>query len=367
MVIFFFAGCTSTRNISLNEKSPCAVITITGTSLVSWFSDESDSKESYSDGALSKIVNQFINGKDPEISGAVDRLDYADESFRRILPEYASLEILDKNSVLESEMYNYAKKSIFNSLSDSTNATGYKDMSVIGAKKARMLEDSLGARSLAVMNFSFKKTLASGTRSAGRVAALVALKMKILDENGHEFINKEYERESEKSIPIINGNYKKEELLSLINETIDDLITQFAVVFSGNLNGNLATGSGFEADGKNVENAGVATETNQKDNNSSTSGDEYVPAVSAKLGKPKLNAKNALPENSLDGAAADATPASPSEKDALELQAENTARSLLKMGLDCEKISVATGLSLERVEELQNEIQKETKSDKTEE
>ena len=334
-----------------------AVISIIGTNLVAWHEQtQNDNDESLStDGAFNALLNKAIDSKNPEIATAVDRLDYADESFRRIMEETAGLQILDKSKVVDTDVYEYTRGSFYNSLSDSVCATGYKDMTVIGAKKARMLEAELGAKSLATMDFNFKKTVIKGNRQNGRLAAFVTMKVKILDERGREFINKEYTGVSARSTPIISGYYKKEELLSLINETIDGLITQFAVEFSGNLNGK----NGFEAGVENSGNAGITAETNLKDN-SGTPGENSVQAASAKLGKPKSSAKNVAAEKKSDESAAekaaDANTALSSEKDALELQAESTARNLLKMGLECEKISVATGLPLERVNEIQNEI-----------
>ncbi len=371
--LFFLSGCASTKNITLEEKSPMAVISVIGTNLVAWQEQtQNDSDETLTtDGAFNALLNKAIDGKNPEIATAVDRLDYADESFRRVMAETANVKILEKSNVVDTDVYEYTRGSFYNSLSDSVCATGYKDMTVIGAKKARILESGLGAKSLASMDFSFKKTVIKGNRQNGKLAALVVMKIKILDERGREFINKEYSGVSAKTTPILSGYYKKEELLSLINETIDDLITQFAVEFSG----DLAIKSDVEADSENAEKTELAAEenANQKDESADTSdiSGESVPAASAKLGKPKSSAKNVMPENTLDGAAANvnANAASPSEsgianmskseKDAVLLQAENTARSLLKMGLDCEKISVATGLPIERVKEIQNEIQKE--------
>jgi len=367
-LLLISAGCASTKNISLEEKSPMAVISIIGTNLVAWHEQtQNDNDESLStDGAFNALLNKAIDSKNPEIATAVDRLDYADESFRRIMEETAGLQILDKSKVVDTDVYEYTRGSFYNSLSDSVCATGYKDMTVIGAKKARMLEAELGAKSLATMDFNFKKTVIKGNRQNGRLAAFVTMKVKILDERGREFINKEYTGVSARSTPIISGYYKKEELLSLINETIDGLITQFAVEFSGNLNGK----NGFEAGVENSGNAGITAETNLKDN-SGTPGENSVQAASAKLGKPKSSAKNVAAEKKSDESAAekaaDANTALSSEKDALELQAESTARNLLKMGLECEKISVATGLPLERVKEIQNEIQKENKSKKNSE
>ena len=287
-LLLLSAGCASTKSISLEEKSPLAVVSIIGTNLVAWQEQtQNDNDETLStDGAFNALLNKAIDGKNPEIATAVDRLDYADESFRRIMAETAGLQILDKSKVVDTDIYEYTRGSFYNSLSDSVCATGYKDMTVIGAKKARILESELGAKSLAAMDFNFKKTVIKGNRQNGNLAALVIMKIKILDERGREFINKEYTGVSSKTTSIISGYYKKEELLSLINETIDDLITQFTVEFSGNLNGNLATGSDFEANGKNAESSELAAEENQTAGTSDISS-ESVPQASAKLGKPK--------------------------------------------------------------------------------
>ncbi len=283
-LLLLSAGCASTKNISLNGKSPLAVVSIIGTNLVSWQEQtQNDNDETLStDGAFNALLNKAIDGKNPEIATAVDRLDYADESFRRIMAETAGLQILDKSKVVDTDIYEYTRGSFYNSLSDSVCATGYKDMTVIGAKKARIIESELGAKSLATMDFNFKKTVIKGNRQNGSLAAFVMMKVKILDERGREFINKEYTGVSSKTTSIISGYYKKEELLSLINETIDDLITQFAVEFSG----NLTKESELETDGGTSENAGVAAEENQTAGTSDISSDS-APQASAKLGKPK--------------------------------------------------------------------------------
>jgi len=279
--LFFLAGCASTK-IDLAEYSPAAVISVTGTNLVMWQSENQDSEEDDSDNILTGMANKLLDSKNPEIETAVDRLDYADESFRRIAGEIAGLSVLSKESVVDSDVYKYSYRSLFNVFSDSTCATDYKDMTVIGAKRARVLAEGVGAKSLVAMDINFKKTLARGARHDGQVAAAITMKIKLTDEKGREAVNKEYSKISSETTPIKGGYYDKKILVSLINETIDDLITQFAVEFSG----NLTKESGLETDSENLENAGSKSKTNQKDN-SGTSGENSVPAASAKLGKPK--------------------------------------------------------------------------------
>lgn len=277
-LLLLSAGCASTK-IALSEYSPAAVISVTGTNLVMWQSESQDSDEDDSDNILTGMANRILDSRNPEIETAVDRLDYADESFRRIAGEISGLAVLPKESVVDSDIYKYSYRSLFNVFSDSTCATEYKDMTVIGAKRARVLAEGIGAKSLVAMDFNFKKALARGTRHDGQVAAAITMKIKLTDEKGHEAVNKEYSKISKNTTPIKGGYYDKKVLVSLINETIDDLITQFAIEFTGNLNGE----NDFKADG---ENAKTTVEENQDANDASTSG-ASAPQASAKLGKPK--------------------------------------------------------------------------------
>lgn len=322
------AGCASTKNISLSENSPAAIVSVIGTNLVPWQENEhnDNDEDDSSEGALTSLVAKTLDRSNPEITTAVDRLDYADESFRRIVPEVAGLEVLDKDKVVESKAYKTTRGTIYNALTDSTRATGYKDMSVIGAKKARMLMEQIGAKSLVSMEFNFKKKLVSGTKSSGQAAALVRMKIKFIDGRGNEKINKEYEKQSLETVAIGGGYYDKDELLSLINKTIDELITDFALEYSNGYDASSSSG---------------AKETAAENDSQET--DSEMPNVApTKLGKPK-SAASAGKQTTAEEAA--------------EQKAEETARNLLKMNLEVDKIAEATGLSVERVKELQAELE----------
>ncbi len=334
--LFLLSGCESTKNVSLDGMSPMALISVAGTNLVSWQEKtKNDSDETLStDGAFNALLNKAIDGKNPEIATAVDRLDYADESFRRIMAETAGVQLLEKSKVVSSDIYEYTRGSFYNSLSDSLCATGYKDMSVLGAKRARIIEEELGAKSLASMDFSFKKVIVKGNKQKGEMAALVTMKIKILDERGREFINKEYTRKSEKSMSILSGYYKKEELLQFINETIDDLITQFAAEFAGN--------DSAQSEGDSEGGSGTSTAEGNKTDAA------FAPQASAKLGKPKSSVSESAAE-----AETTVTENMTAEEAALA-KARETAANLLKTSLTIEQISQATGLPVEEVESLKN-------------
>lgn len=230
-ILCCFLSCQSSKNISSDALSPTAIISITGTNLVAWKSTElNDNDENLdTDGAFNSLVNRAIDSQNPEILTAKDRLDYAEESFRLITGELLGWKILPKEQVIKSDAYKYAYRSIFNSLSDSTSATGYKDMTVTGSKQARLLMKEFEAKSLVAMDFNFKKIIATGNRQNGKVAALVFMKIKILDSTGREIINEEYTVQSSQTVLIRNGSYDKDEFLEIINKTIDETITVFSV------------------------------------------------------------------------------------------------------------------------------------------
>ena len=229
-------GCASTQ-VALQRSTPAAVITIIGNPDVPWYSE--DPEENSDSGLLTNIVNNAVNSQNPELLTAIDRLDYADDSIRHILPEIAGCEILEKGSVVGTDTYKHLHASYFNTLSATKKATDYKDLSTIGAKNARMLMKEIGAKSLIVMDFSFYK-LRINKKAGKECAALAFMKIKVLDERGKEIINEEYTAQT-KPIKIYSDGYDKDELVALFPEAIDNVIQQFAVKHSGIYNADTDT------------------------------------------------------------------------------------------------------------------------------
>ncbi|MCR4821689.1 MAG: hypothetical protein K5873_02315 [Treponema sp.] len=229
--VLAFTGCGSTK-IALKEQSPMAVITIIGNTQVPWVDKEqedSSSGEPEAESLLTSLASKAIDGNNIEILSAVDRLDYAYDSFARALPELTGIEVMPKESVLESETYKYMGQSYFNLLAPTKKATGFKDFSTIGAKKARMFMDEIGAKSAMILSFTFQKDLAKGSRANGKVKGIVTLKAKMLDNRGRETINKIYTASSPEPLKIASGYYDKDALIASLNDTIDIVINQFCI------------------------------------------------------------------------------------------------------------------------------------------
>ena len=259
ILAIFLAGCESTK-IEPELHSPSAIISVIGNSYIPWVQEEKDvslkdTERKKNDGALNALINKLSGSENPEILTAKDRLDYADESFRQIVSEISGLEFIEKDSVVKNENYKLLSESIYNSLSVITKGSGYKDFTIIGAKKAKYLMESLGAKSAFILNFKFYKEKNSEGRENQFLVGVVTMKVKFLDEKGHEIINKTYEERTPSRIKRYNSNYDKEAFVELFKEAIDNAIRKFAVEFMGS--GIQAKESESYSDEKELSNQAV--------------------------------------------------------------------------------------------------------------
>lgn len=228
-------GCASTK-LSVKESSPVAIISITGNTQIPWVDEESEevspTGEPEAESLLTSMASSFTNSQNPEILTAIDRLDYAYDSANLNLLELAGYTVLPKEELLSSEAYTYMAPSYFNMLTATKNATGFKDLSILGAKNARYIMEETGAKSLLALSFTFQKELVRGTRSSGTVGGIVTMKAKILNSRGREVFNKIFVAKTSGQIKIMHGQYNKETLIENLNDAIDDAMRQFCIELS---------------------------------------------------------------------------------------------------------------------------------------
>lgn len=228
----FFAGCASTAKVDLSANSPVALVSVIGNSSIPWVKeDEGNDVKSGSDGLLTNMVNKMIDGDNPEMTTAVDRLDYAAESFSKIMPEMTGCEVLPSDQVINNESYQDLRGSFYNSLISTKSATNYKDFTTLKGKNAAKLISELNAKSLAILNFTFEKKLTKGNKWNGECQVIVTMKAKILDEKGKELVNKTYSSQSAKVVRIRNHKYEKQEIADNSYDEIDNVIRKFATEF----------------------------------------------------------------------------------------------------------------------------------------
>ena len=228
-------GCASTK-LSVKESSPVAIISITGNTQIPLVDEESEevspTGEPEAESLLTSMASSFTNSQNPEILTAIDRLDYAYDSANLNLLELAGYTVLPKEELLSSEAYTYMAPSYFNMLTATKNATGFKDLSILGAKNARYIMEETGAKSLLALSFTFQKELVRGTRSSGTVGGIVTMKAKILNSRGREVFNKIFVARTSGQIKIMHGQYNKETLIENLNDAIDDAMRQFCIELS---------------------------------------------------------------------------------------------------------------------------------------
>ncbi|MBQ9205432.1 MAG: hypothetical protein IJ158_01820 [Treponema sp.] len=235
LVPFFFTSCASTK-ISLKEYSPVAVISIVGNTQVPWVDAEAEdgtaTGEPEAENLLTSMVNKLVNGQNPEIVTAVDRLDYAFDSVNQNFPELIGLEVLPKDTVISADYYDSLHSSYFNLLAATKKATGFKDLSTIGAKSARYLLEAVGGKSALLLSFTFQKDVAKGSRSNGTIVGIVTMKAKLLNSRGKEILNKIYTAKTAEPIKIKRSEYDTDSLLTGLEEAIDSAVRQLCMEIS---------------------------------------------------------------------------------------------------------------------------------------
>ncbi len=224
-------GCKTTKDIALTDYSPLAVISVVGNRNLPWTYDIYNEEDDGDMDKLSDLVTRLIDSKNPELITYQDRIDYAEESIHYILPDLAGVEILDKKDVVESEAYDFVKKSYFNGTLATAIADGYKDITTINGKRARILIDELGVNGLLIFNFTFRKDMIQGSTAHGKIAAYVQMNVKLINDRGREVTNREIIARSTHTVLVEDGHYSKEQFVELMPEAIDSAITQYAISF----------------------------------------------------------------------------------------------------------------------------------------
>ncbi len=229
-ILIFFVGCASTH-VALADMAPVAVVTVTANRTLPWLEKEEASNNGDAvddaDGLLSYAANKLLGKNNVEILTDQDRVDWAAESLNRLLEETGGLEVVSPEKVVSSKTYTESRENILNYMVALVSAGDYKNFMSIGAKKARLFMDDIGAKSLVMANFTFQKSCASGNKWTGEIAASVTMEIRLLDSRGKEVLNRTYRAISGETVPMRNRSYDKEALIELFPDTIDVAVNKF--------------------------------------------------------------------------------------------------------------------------------------------
>ena len=229
-----FASCASAK-FSLSESaSPIAILGVSGNTHVPYYSEEVREDEyGEEDGLLSNALNNFLGKNNPEILTAADRVEYAEEAFRRLVPEATGVEIVPKEVVLNSPTFeSIGKNSVLSYIDVKIRGEGYKTMDDIGSKKARLIMKETGAKSIVFLDFTFKKYIkGDGHNLKADLGAMGIMNVLLFNEDGKRVFEDEFTVISPESVEMRMTKYDKDAMVELFPSVIDQLINQFIVKY----------------------------------------------------------------------------------------------------------------------------------------
>lgn len=229
LVTAFFISCGSTK-ISLQEQSPIVILGVEGNPTVLEVDANYDTDPD-SGGAISNAVNKLLDGSNPEILKAQDRIDFAEDSLRIALSDIAGMEVIDREILQSSKIYKQTSGNVLNFVNTNLVPDGYKKgILSLGAKRARLLMNEVGAKSIISAEFEFdkRKVLKS---SSTVVYAVVKMKIRFFDERGKQIISKDFVEESSKYVETFSGSYDRDEFVELYPEVTENIINKFIVEY----------------------------------------------------------------------------------------------------------------------------------------
>lgn len=230
---FFAAGLTGCASAKIEPESvsPLAVITVAGNSTLPWYVLKDGKEPSANKGLLQNTINSKFRQEDPEILSSYNRLDYAEDALRRILPDVAGIEVLDRETVLSSKSYKQMSSGLFSAMNTTITADGYKDLRSPDKYLMGKLCKETGANGCIVLEFEFFKKAVSGSLINGEGAPHVKMLAKLYNSDGKEIKYKTYTATGAETVKVKAKKYDQDELISYYPAVIDQLITQFAMEF----------------------------------------------------------------------------------------------------------------------------------------
>ena len=168
VVCFFGFSCATKPVVDISKDFPMAVVSVHSNTTIPWFEegktvDEDD--QINEDGLINSMLNKSINAKNPEINSNKDRIEMAEDKVLTMLINKGNFKLIDKDTVLNNKVYKEVPNGLLDFMSATCIPVGYKKLSPDSRKIARMIMDSLGAKSLMYITFQFEKEKSSLRRA----------------------------------------------------------------------------------------------------------------------------------------------------------------------------------------------------------
>ena len=221
-------GSCASAPVVIADHGPVALVSVVSNTSVPWL-DPDDEDADDGNGLLSSMVNGLVDGGNPERLTGAERAERAEERFREVLAEVGGVEVLDREAVVKSRAYGRIGASLYNSLSSTVVPEGYKDLTTLGSKDARLLMEETGARSLVILQLSFHKRLERGNRWNGSLRGGVTMKVRVLGSDGGEISSGTVVGLTSGALEVSGRKYDRDALVEMLPGAAEDAARAFVV------------------------------------------------------------------------------------------------------------------------------------------
>lgn len=221
------SSCASAP-VVIADHGPAALVSVVANTSVPWLDDDDEDADD-GNGLLSNMVNGLVDGDNPERLTCAERVELSEEGFRAVLAEVGGVEVLEREAVVGSGAYARLGASIYNALSSTVVPAGYKDLTTLGSKDARLLAEAVGAGSLVVIQLSFHKRLERGNRWNGSLRGVVKMKVRVLDGRGDEIAGGTVTAVTADALEISGRKYDRDALVEMLPAAAEDAARSFVV------------------------------------------------------------------------------------------------------------------------------------------
>jgi hypothetical protein len=231
--VLFMTGCSSNK-VDFTPYKTGAIFSVRSNSALPWYvskgaSETDGKKENTGEGILTQALHNMTGNIDPEFNTAQERLDDAEAAFHDIMTEIAGIQILDKDTVVNSKKYKMIGGGVLKILQSSTAASDYHNLSQISKFNCREVLKEVNADCGFILSFQFNKKVMQGNRTYGEIAPYGELKVTMLDRQGNKIAEKKYAADGAERIKVRGRSYDHAELVDLYGELSKTLISMFAV------------------------------------------------------------------------------------------------------------------------------------------
>ncbi len=231
--VLVMAGCSSSK-VDFTPYKTGAILSVRSNSALPWYvpkgsGESGGKKENTGEGILTQALHNMTGNTDPELNSAQERLDDAESSFRDIMAEIAGVQILDKETVVNSKKYKMIGGGVLKILQSSTAATDYHNLTQISKFNCREILKEVNADCGFILSFQFNKKVMEGNRSYGEIAPYGELRITMMDQQGNKVAEKKYAADGAERIKVRGRGYDHAELVDLYGELSKTLISMFAV------------------------------------------------------------------------------------------------------------------------------------------